>query len=585
VATLNLGILAHVDAGKTTLTERLLYETGAIATLGSVDAGSTQTDTLALERARGITIKSAVVSFAIGDTTVNVIDTPGHPDFIAEVERALAVLDGAVLVISAVEGVQPQTRVLWRALQRLRVPTVVFVNKTDRRGARGEALVAELRSRLGLAAGVPVFFGSARTGAGVGTFIAALPRLLPTIPEEPDGPLSARVFKIERGHAGEKVSYVRVFRGRVKLRQRVHPDEPRQKVTGIEVFTPGATVRSDSVLPGQIAKVRGLREVRVGDVLGEMPPGDGQREFGPPTLETTIRAARGSDGVTLRRALNELAEQDPLINIRQDDERHELLVSLYGEVQREVIEATLAADYGLTVTFGETTTVYVERPAGRGEALQTLQDDGNPTSATVGLRVEPAAPGAGVSFCLDVDGRTVPTHIYKSADSFTASMTGYLRRALIEGLHGWLVTDCQVTMTRCGYYVGDGPTKPTKPTPRTAAGDFRYLTPIVLMQALARARTHVCGPMMRVEVECPAQSAGGVLAAVARVGGAVGSPRVDEASALIEARLPAGQVQKFRAEVTRVTSGEGVRLRPGAGGGADPGAHDARPARPLALMR
>ena len=139
MSTLNLGILAHVDAGKTTLTERLLYAAGVIDEVGSVDDGSTQTDTLALERQRGITIKSAVVSFAIGDVTVNLIDTPGHPDFIAEVERVLNVLDGAVLVVSAVEGVQAQTRVLMRTLRRLRIPTLIFVNKIDRGGAHGGA--------------------------------------------------------------------------------------------------------------------------------------------------------------------------------------------------------------------------------------------------------------------------------------------------------------------------------------------------------------------------------------------------------------------------------------------------------------
>src|SRR5579864_2219380 len=145
---LNLGILAHVDAGKTSLTERLLFEAGVIDAVGSVDAGDTQTDTLALERTRGITIRSAVVSFAIGETTVNLIDTPGHPDFIAEVERVLALLDGAVLVISAVEGVQAQTRVLFAALQRLGVPTLIFVNKIDRAGAEDEALLARIAERL-----------------------------------------------------------------------------------------------------------------------------------------------------------------------------------------------------------------------------------------------------------------------------------------------------------------------------------------------------------------------------------------------------------------------------------------------------
>ena len=146
--TLNLGILAHVDAGKTTLTERLLYCAGVIDAPGSVDAGTTRTDSLALERQRGITIKSAVASFTVDGRDVNLIDTPGHPDFIAEVDRALSVLDGVVLVVSAVEGVQPQTRILWRALQRLRVPTLFFVNKVDRRGA-GYAAPARRHRRRG----------------------------------------------------------------------------------------------------------------------------------------------------------------------------------------------------------------------------------------------------------------------------------------------------------------------------------------------------------------------------------------------------------------------------------------------------
>src|SRR6476469_623380 len=148
--TLNLGILAHVDAGKTTLTERLLYAAGVIDEIGSVDDGSTQTDSLALERQRGITIKSAVVSFVVDDVAINLIDTPGHPDFIAEVERVLNVLDGAVLVVSAVEGVQAQTRVLMRTLRRLRIPTMIFVNKIDRSGARADTLLPWLADRLDL---------------------------------------------------------------------------------------------------------------------------------------------------------------------------------------------------------------------------------------------------------------------------------------------------------------------------------------------------------------------------------------------------------------------------------------------------
>ena len=169
--TLNLGILAHVDAGKTTLSERLLFTAGAIDHVGSVDAGTTQTDSLDLERERGITIRSAVASFLVGDLAVNLVDTPGHPDFIAEVERVLAVLDGAVLVVSAVEGVQPQTPLLFRALQRLRVPTLIFVNKIDRAGADDGRILGELRRRLSPAVvAMEIVQGSGTRAAAVEPF-------------------------------------------------------------------------------------------------------------------------------------------------------------------------------------------------------------------------------------------------------------------------------------------------------------------------------------------------------------------------------------------------------------------------------
>jgi ribosomal protection tetracycline resistance protein len=624
--TLNLGVLAHVDAGKTTLTERLLYAAGVIDEIGSVDKGTTQTDSLALEQQRGITIKSAVVSFGIDDVIVNLIDTPGHPDFIAEVERVLSVLDGAVLVVSAVEGVQAQTRVLMRALERLRIPTLVFVNKIDRLGAACERALNDISERLtpatvamatvdgeGTRAAVatpladadavfrsrlvdvlaehddallaayldretsvssrrlrdmlaaqtkralvhPVFFGSAITGAGVPSLMAGLVELLPAAVGDADGPVSGTVFKIERGPGGERIAYARMFSGTVHTRDRLHFGRDHdEKVTAISVFDHGRAVQRRAVSAGEIAKLWGLGEIQIGDRIGEVPGRAIQREFPPPTLESVVVPLDPDDKQRLRVALAQLAEQDPLINVRQDDTRQEISVSLYGEVQKEVIQATLANDYGIDVAFRETTPIYVERPIGTGEAIELLHADSNPFLATIGLRVDPARNHSGIDFRLQVDPRGVPLYVYKTIESFTERMGEYVRQTLQEGLFGWQVTDCVVTMTRCNYSVPDGP--PSRRGPLSTAADFRKLTPLVLMQALERARTVVCEPTVRVSLEIPTDTIGAIMPALARLGAAIETPALQAKLSTIEAVLPAARADDLQRQLPALTGGEGV---------------------------
>ena len=577
--TLNLGIVAHVDAGKTTLTERLLHAAGVIDRIGSVDHGDTQTDTLELERRRGITIKAAVVSFVIDDVTVNLIDTPGHPDFIAEVERVLDVLDGAVLVISAVEGVQAQTLVLMRALQRLHIPTLLFVNKIDRPGADAErvlrgvaerltpalipvgsvhdlgtrvagftawgggdpafrARLAELvaerdpgileayvddetgvelpRLRRALAAQTgralvhPVFFGSAITGAGVEPLMAGVAGLLPAAAGDTDGPVAGLVFKVERGPSG--------------------PAERRASVSA-----------------GQIGKLWGLRQVQIGDRIGQAKAVPPRHRFAPPALETVVVARDPADKERLRVALSQLAEQDPLINVRQDDARQEFSVSLYGEVQKQVVQSTLADEFGVEVEFRETTPICIERPVGAGEAFEELGAASNPFMATVGLRIEPAPIGAGTGFRAEVGIRSVPMYVYKTFESFTQSMQQTVEHVLREGLCGWRVADCTVTMTECGYYA-----------PGSTAADFRRLTPMVLMRALERAGTVVCEPMAAVSLEVPAGSAGAVLPVLARMGAEVLSALPSGDIAAIEATVAAARLQELRRQLPGLTGGEGV---------------------------
>ena len=618
---LNLGIVAHVDAGKTTLTERLLYEAGVIDEIGSVDAGTTQTDTLDLERQRGITIKSAVTSFALGDVHVNLIDTPGHPDFIAEVERVLSVLDGAVLVISAVEGVQPQTRILMRALQRLRIPTLLFVNKIDRAGADEDRVLRAISERLGAAvvpmsapgglgtrdasvkrlvddsalhealaendealfeafvddrSGVPrgrlieqlasqtqrvllhpVYFGSALTGAGVDAVMTGMSELLPSSTSDPDAAPSGSVFKIERAPNGEKVAYVRMFSGTIRTRDRVSFGSGLEgKVTAIAVYEQGPAVQRQSVAAGAVAQLWGLGDVQIGDRLGEPGAAGVRPQFPPPTLESVVVASNSDDRARLRAALTQLAEQDPLINVQQNEVLNEDSVSLYGEVQKEVIESTLANDFGLDVEFQDPSPIHIERPLRSGESIEVLNSETNPFLATIGLRVDPAPADSGVEFRLDIEAVTAPLYLYKTLASFEEHMRQYVLETLREGLHGWQVTDCVVTMTSCTYSVPDGP--PSKRGPLSSSSDFRKLTPIVLMQALEQARTTVCEPVVRVRLEVPAEAVGAVLAAVGQLGAPAEMESLRGDLATVDTVLSIIAAQELQRELSRLTSGEGV---------------------------
>ena len=624
--TLNLGILAHVDAGKTTLTERLLHAAGVRDEIGRVDDGTTLTDSLALERQRGITIKSAVVSFVVDGVTINLVDTPGHPDFIAEVERVLGVLDGAVLVVSAVEGVQPQTLLLFRALRRLRVPTLAFVNKIDRVGADDRRVLEVLAERLvtdvvsmgtprGIGTGdagftahdlgepafslaatevlaghddtilrryldgphlaatelrralaeqtarsvvLPVYFGAALTGIGVDDLLHAIPTLLPSVDGDLDGEASGTVFKIERGASGEKIAFVRMFAGTLRTRDRVRlgaGESTVATVTAIDVFDRGTTRRCPTTSAGDIARIHGLSTARIGDTFGPAARAVERHAFAPPTLETAIVPRHLADKRAVFDALSDLAEQDPLIDLRQDDARQELFVSLYGEVQKEIIAQTLAAEHGLDIRFRPTTPVCIERPDGSGAAVEALpkrRTPAHPFLAGIGLQIDALPPGSGVSFELDVDAKSVPIHVFGSVDAFRAVMRRTVGETLRQGLNGWEVTDCRVTMTDCAYQA------PPRKWPGTTLSDYRLLTPLVLMAALRRAGTTVNEPVLDFRLEVPAQDLGPLMAVLGEVDAQPRSPTTNGSTSVVEGLIRVARLHDLQAHLPDLTRGEGV---------------------------
>jgi ribosomal protection tetracycline resistance protein len=607
--TLNIGILAHVDAGKTSLTERLLFDHGVIDRLGSVDAGNTRTDDSAIERRRGITIRSAVAGFTVGDTRINLIDTPGHSDFIAEVERALEVLDGAVLLLSAVEGVQAQTRVLMRTLRRLRLPTLVFVNKVDRAGARARSLLPDVRRLLTphvvpltrvtcvgtpdarvrpldatavrpdlaevladvdpavLAAIVdgpeptpdqlraafaartadgtvhPLYFGSALGGQGVAALVEGVVRLVPA-PEPVPGVSAPRgtVFALRPGAGGERTAYVRLYEGEVTQRQRLtflrrEADGRTTKVTGqvnrLQVIgSPGP------LTAGNIAAVSGIGGIRVGDRLGALS--DRAPQFAPPTLETLARARHPGQSATLRSALLSLADQDPLLYARPAADGATALL-LYGEIQMEVLAATLSQDFGVEADFEPGRVRFLERPAGTGEAWEQMPWlDRTRYWATVGLRVEPAPHGSGGEFAYETELGALPR-------AFHQAVKDTVHATLLTGLHGAAVTDYRVTLVRSGFCA-----------PVSTAADFRGLTSIVLRRALEQAGTRLYEPCHAFEAEVPPAALAPVTGQLAACGARFTGTTGGTTAWLITGELPARRVRDIELRLPGLTHGEGV---------------------------
>jgi ribosomal protection tetracycline resistance protein len=312
-------------------------------------------------------------------------------------------------------------------------------------------------------------------------------------------------------------------------------------------------VRHDAVPAGHIGKLWGLGDVQVGDEIGVQRGSPLRHHFAPPTLETIVEPCRAEDGAALYAALVELADQDPLIGLRQEDARREIFLSLYGEVQKEVIGATLADEYGIESTFRETTTICVERPAGTGEAVEIIDVEPNPFLATVGLRVEPAEGGPRFRPDKSVHG-TMPA-------AFFTAVEETVEETLREGLYGWRVTNCTVTLTHTGYWPRQSSAHGTfDKSMSSTAGDFRGLTRLVLMDALKRAGTRVCEPMHRFELEVPADAFGATSSLLARLGA---SPRTQELKGpayTLCGEVPAARVRELEQRLPALTRGEGVLL-------------------------
>ena len=609
--TINIGIVAHVDAGKTTTTENLLYYSGAIKSVGKVDLGNTQTDSMELERKRGITIKSSAISFTWNSVKVNIIDTPGHADFVSEVERSLSVLDGAILVISAVEGIQSQTRILFNTLKTLKIPTIIFINKIDRVGANCNKVFEDIKKamsnkivRLQMAHGegsrevclnnldeinttndeiinvlsdldevflekyvngieydkneiqeklslysregslYPVLFGAASVGLGIKQLLDGICSYLPFASKDSGGDLSGVVFKIERTNTNEKKVYVRLFGGKISVRDRIEvPNkdiiEKVKKINGLEN---GKLIEIASMEPGDIGILYGLTSFQVGDVIGIANDRTKNISIAKPTLKTNISAVNKEENRELFKALTFLTEEDPLLELGMDDEDKEIYINLFGEVQMEILSSILDDFYGIKVEFSNIQTIYKETPKGVGTAMMLMQEGLNPFWATVGLKIEPGIRGEGLKYMSNVSIGSLPK-------SFQNAIEEAVVKTSKQGLFGWEVTDIKVTLT-CGEFF----------SPASTPADFRNVTPMVFMEALHQAKTDLLEPLHEFELRIPQNVLSKAIWDLQTMRATFDNPIIVEDEFLIKGLIPVENSKEYKLKIASYTEGKGMFL-------------------------
>ena len=577
-----LGILAHVDSGKTTLSEAMLYRAGVTRRLGRVDHKDAFLDTDALEKARGITIFSKQALLTAGDTDITLLDTPGHVDFSTETERTLQVLDYAVLVVSGTDGVQSHTETLWRLLRRYHVPTFVFVNKMDLPGMERQELLAQLNRRLGegfvdfgaeqadrdealalcdenlmdrmLDAGqlqdadlipaiarrhvFPCWFGAALKLEGVDALLDGLDRY--TRPAPALEAFGAKVFKVSQDEQGARLTWLRVTGGQLKVKAQLTgtaEGEPwAEKANQLRLYSGAKYTLAEAVGPGQVCAVTGLTKARPGEGLGAER--DSDLPVLEPVLSYQVLLPEGADVHAALGKLHRLEEEEPQLHVVWNETLGEIHVQLMGEIQLEVLRSLLAERFGLEVEFGPGGILYKEtitepmEGVGHYEPLRHY--------AEVHLKLEPLPRGSGMQFAVDCREEVLDKNWQRLV------LTHLEEKQHLGVLTGSPLTDVKITLIAGRAHLK-----------HTEGGDFRQATYRAVRQGLMLAKSQLLEPWYAFRLEVPAENIGRAMSDIQRMEGSFDPPESGEETAVLTGFAPVSTMRSYPMEVVSYTRGRG----------------------------
>lgn len=566
-----------MDAGKTTLSERILYLTGKIREPGRVDFGNTYLDTYEMERSRGITIFSKQAVFMLGDFSVTLLDTPGHVDFSAEMERALQVLDYAVLVVSGADGVQGHTKTLWRLLKRYRIPSFVFVNKMDQEGTDREGILSELQHSLDencldfgsaseelwenlamceeglleayLEQGTlkrreirrlvrerkvfPCYFGSALKGDGVENFLAGLKDWMEE--QEMPGEFGAKVFKVSRDEQGNRLTHMKITGGSLKVKESLAGKEP-EKVNQIRVYSGARFEAVKEAFPGMVCAVTGPMSTYPGQGIG------GEKESGLPVLEPVlnyrIQLPDGCDIVKMLGCLRQLEEEEPQLHIAWNEALQEIHAQVMGEVQIDIIKNQIRERFGVEVEFGSGNIVYKETVLRAVEGVGHFEPLRH--YAEVHLLLEPAELGSGVQLASSC-----------SEDVLDRNWQRLVMTHLEEKLHRGVLTGAELTDVKITLLCGRAHAK------HTEGGDFRQATYRAVRQGLREAGCRLLEPYYAFRLEVPVANVGRAMSDLERMKGTFEPPQPEGDMAVLTGSVPVSEMRDYQQEVVRYTRGQG----------------------------